>query len=69
MASRRRQRSVSAQVHAASVPDANTALLRRLIGDHPEAPAEIHVLARDHLSEHPDNLRAAWIAGREPPSH
>lgn len=24
----------------------------------------LHVLVRDHLSEHPDNLLAAWIAGR-----
>jgi hypothetical protein len=28
----------------------------------------LHVLVRDHLSEHPDNLLAAWIAGRQPPS-
>jgi hypothetical protein len=106
------------------VPDDNTALLHRLIGDHPDAPAEIlaraehstsapllvaaallagdlelltraarvatttrdrqlvalaeahlrgnadllHVLVRDHLSEHPDNLLAAWIAGRALPA-
>ena len=112
-------------VHGARVPDANTALLLRLIGEHHDAPTEIlvlaadststpllvaaailagdlelltraaehapttrdrqlvaladahmrgnadlrHVLVRDHLSEHPDNLLAAWIAGREPPSH
>jgi hypothetical protein len=24
----------------------------------------LHVLVRDHLSEHPDNLLASWIAGR-----
>lgn len=104
------------------VPDDNTALLHRLIGDHPDAPTEIleraadstsppllvaaallvgdldvltraavhatttrdrqlvalaeahlrgdtdllHVLVRDHLSEHPDNLLASWIAGRPP---
>jgi hypothetical protein len=106
------------------VPDDITALLHRLIGDHPDAPAEIlaraadstsapllvaaallagdpelltraarlatttrdrqlvalaeahlrgnadllHVLVRDHLSEHPDNLLAAWIAGRALPT-
>ncbi len=106
------------------MPDDNTALLHRLIGDHPDAPAEIleraadststpfwwpphswpatsdlltraaqhatttrdrqlvaladahlrgdadllHVLVRDHLSEHPDNLLAAWIAGRPLPT-
>jgi hypothetical protein len=106
------------------VPDDNTALLHRLIGDHPDAPAEVlrlaagsrsppllvaaallssdldpltraaqhatttrdrqlvalaeahlrgnadllHVLVRDHLSEHPDNLLAAWIAGRQLPT-
>ncbi len=106
------------------MPDDNTALLHRLIGDHPDAPAEIlelaahststpllvaaallagdlgllaragqhaattrdrqlvavadahlrgnadllHVLVRDHLSEHPDSLLAAWIAGRPLPS-
>ncbi len=105
--------------------DPTTALIHRLIGDHPDAPAEVlalaadststpllvaaailaddldlltpaaehapttrdrqlvalaeahlrgnadllHVLVRDHLSEHPDNLLAAWIAGRELPSH
>ena len=27
----------------------------------------LDVLVRDHLSEHPDNLLAAWIAGRELP--
>ena len=102
------------------MPDESSALLHRLIGDHPDAPAEIlhlaadststpllvaaalvaddldlltragrfatttrdrqlvaladahlrgnadllYVLVRDHLSEHPDNLLAAWIAGR-----
>jgi len=107
------------------VPDPTTALIHRLIGDHPDAPDEVlalapdstsapllvaaailaddldlltpaaqhapttrdrqlvalaeahlrgnadllHVLVRDHLSEHPDNLLAAWIAGRELPSH
>jgi hypothetical protein len=106
------------------VPDDNTALLHRLIGEHPDAPAEVieratgstsapllvaaallvgyvdiidraakhdtttrdrqmvalaeahlrgdadllHVLVRDHLSEHPDNLLAAWIAGRQLPT-
>jgi hypothetical protein len=106
------------------VPDDNIALLHRLIGDHPDAPAEVlqraadstsspllvaaalladnlhlltraathatttrdrqlvalaeahlrgdtdllHVLVRDHLSEHPDNLLASWIAGRRPPT-
>lgn len=106
------------------MPDDNTALLHRLIGDHPDARAEIielapdstsapilvaaallmgdvnlvtraaghatttrdrqlvaladahlrgdadllHVLVRDHLSEHPDNLLAAWIAGRPLPA-
>jgi hypothetical protein len=106
------------------VPDDNTAVLHRLIGDHPDAPAEVielatdstsapllvaaallmgdvdlitraarhatttrdrqlvalaeahlrgdadllHVLVRDHLSEHPDNLLAAWIAGRQLPT-
>jgi hypothetical protein len=106
------------------VTDETDALLHRLIGDHPDAPAEVlaaapdststpllvaagllaadlgllaraaehadgtrdrqlvalgqahvrgdaellHVLVRDHLSEHPDNLLAAWIAGRELPS-
>jgi hypothetical protein len=105
------------------VPDQTDALLLRLIGDHPDAPAEIlrfaedststpllvaaallagdpdlltksaglasttrdrqlvaladahlrsngdllHVLVRDHLSEHPDNLLAAWIAARPLP--
>ena len=104
------------------VPDDNTVLLHRLIGDHPDAPAEVlelaadststpllvaagllagdldvltraarhatttrdrqlvalaeahlrgntdllHVLVRDHLSEHPDSLLASWIAGRPP---
>ena len=28
----------------------------------------LHVLVRDHLSEHPDNLLAAWIAGRPLPT-
>jgi hypothetical protein len=28
----------------------------------------LHVLVRDHLSEHPDNLLAAWIAGRRLPN-
>jgi hypothetical protein len=28
----------------------------------------LHVLLRDHLSEHPDHLLAAWIAGRPLPS-
>jgi len=28
----------------------------------------LHVLVRDHLCEHPDNLLAAWIAGRATPS-
>jgi hypothetical protein len=106
------------------MPDDNTALLHRLIGDHPDAPAEILELAavctsipllvaaavlagdlgllaraardatttrerqlvalteahlrgnadlldalvRDHLCEHPDNLLAAWIAGRQLPA-
>ena len=106
------------------MPDDNTALLHRLIGDHPDARAEIielatdstsapilvaaallvgdmdlvtraaghatttrdrqlvaladahlrgdadllHVLVRDHLSEHPDHLLAAWIAGRPLPA-
>lgn len=106
------------------MPDDNTALIRRLIGGHPDAPAEIlglalqssstpllvaaallagdprlliravqhasttrdrqlvalaeahlrgnadllQVLVRDHLSEHPDNLLAAWIAGRPLPT-
>jgi len=106
------------------VPDDNTALLHRLIGDQPDAPAEIlgcaadststpllvaaallandlelltraaqhaattrdrqlvaladahlrgnadllYVLVRDHLCEHPDNLLAAWIAGRALPT-
>jgi hypothetical protein len=27
----------------------------------------LDVLVRDHLSEHPDNLLAAWIAGRAIP--
>ena len=105
------------------MPDETNALLLRLIGDHPDAPAEIlhlapaststpllvaaallagdldlltraarfagttrdrqlvalaeahlrgdddllHVLVRDHLSEHPDNLLAAWIAARALP--
>jgi hypothetical protein len=105
------------------VPEDNTALLRRLIGGHPDAPTEVldraatstsppllvaaallghdaelleraaghsgstrdrqlvalaeahlrgdaellDVLVRDHLSEHPDNLLAAWIAGRDLP--
>lgn len=119
-----RQRCVSAKVQGLVVPDDNTALLHRLIGDHPDAPAEIldlaadststpllvasallagdldvltraaryatttrdrqlvalaeahlrgnadllFVLVRDHLSEHPDNLLAAWIAGRPLPT-
>jgi hypothetical protein len=106
------------------VPDDETALLHRLIGDHPDAPAQIlalaegststpllvaaallagdldhlaraarhatttrdrqlvalteahllgnadllDVLVRDHLSEHPDNVLAAWIAGRPLPA-
>ena len=106
------------------MPNDHTALLHRLIGDHPDAPGEIlelaadststpllvaaallsvdpqllsragrhatttrdrqlvaladahlcgnadllHVLVREHLSEHPDNLLAAWIAGRQPPN-
>jgi hypothetical protein len=28
----------------------------------------LHVLIRDHLSEHPDHLLAAWIAGRTLPT-
>jgi hypothetical protein len=28
----------------------------------------LDVLVRDHLFEHPDNLLAAWIAGRDLPS-
>lgn len=119
-----RQRFVSAKVHGPGVPDDNTALLHRLIGDHTDAPAEIlalaadttstsllvaaallagdlelltraaqhaattrdrqlvalaeahlrgnadllHVLVRDHLSDYPDNLLAAWIAGRRLPT-
>jgi hypothetical protein len=110
-------------VHGAGVPDNEPAPLSRLIGSHPDAPAEVlalaatststpllvaaailtgdlhhlarattqatstrdrqlvavadahlrgkanlfHVLVRDHLSEHPDNLLAAWIAGRAIP--
>ncbi|GAB2469375.1 hypothetical protein [Xylanimonas ulmi] len=27
-----------------------------------------HALVRDHLSDYPDNLLAAWIAGRTPPT-
>jgi hypothetical protein len=106
------------------VPDPNAPLLRRLIGDHPDAPVEVldlaassnstpllvaaaivaadhelltraaqhaattrdrqlvalaaahlrgdvallDALARDHLSEHPDHLLAAWIAGRGTPN-
>jgi hypothetical protein len=106
------------------VPDEDTTLLHRLIGDLPDAPAEVldrapgstsapllvaaallacdrhllaraaryasttrdrqlvalaeahlhgnadllHVLVRDHLCEHPDNLLAAWIAGRALPT-
>jgi hypothetical protein len=106
------------------VPDETTALLHRLIGDLPDAPAEVlnrapestsapllvaaalltrdfqlltragqyatttrdrqlvalaeahlrgdidllHVLVRDHLCEHPDNLLASWIAGRAQPT-
>ena len=105
------------------MPDDNASLLHRLIGDHPDACAEIldravdststpllvaaaivavdrellvraaqyaltsrdrqlvsvaeahlrgdaellDALVRDHLSEHPDNLLAAWIAGRAIP--
>lgn len=106
------------------MPDDNSTLLHRLIGDHPDAPAEIltlaahststpllvaagvlagdldlltraaqhasttrnrqlvalaeahlrgnadllNVLVREHLCEHPDNLLAAWIAGRPLPT-
>jgi len=106
------------------VPNNDTAPLSRLLGDHPDAPAEVlaraasstctpllvaaailtgdplhltraaghatttrdrqlvavadahlrgdadllHVLVRDHLCEHPDNLIAAWIAGRATPT-
>ena len=28
----------------------------------------LDVLVRDHLSEHPDHLLAAWVAGQRPPS-
>jgi hypothetical protein len=28
----------------------------------------LHVLVHDHLAEHPDNLLASWIAGRQPPA-
>jgi hypothetical protein len=119
-----RQRAVSAQVHRSGVPDDSISLLHRLIGDDPDAGAQIlgranhststpvlvaaallaqdaelltratqyatttrdrqlvalgeahlrgnadlfDVLVRDHLSEHPDNLLAAWIAGRAIPS-
>jgi hypothetical protein len=105
------------------VPDTDAHLLRRLIGDDPDAPAELIYLApdststpllvaaaivsgdrallarasqhagtprdrqlvtladahlrgdvelldalvRDHLSDHPDHLLAAWIAGRTAP--
>jgi hypothetical protein len=28
----------------------------------------LDALVRDHLAEHPDNLLAAWIAGRRPPT-
>ena len=29
----------------------------------------LDVLVRDHLSEHPDHLLAAWIAGQPVPKH
>src|SRR4029078_6189486 len=45
-----RQRSVSARVHAASVPDPTTALIHRLIGDHPDAPPDVLSLAPDSTS-------------------
>ena len=107
------------------MPDDNTSLLHRLIGDDPDAGGEIlaratgststpllvtaallaqdpallaraarhalttrerqlvalgeahlsgnadllDVLVREHLSEHPDHLLAAWIAGRPIPDH
>ena len=44
------------------MPDANTALLRRLIGDHPDAPAEILALAADSTST-PLLVAAAILAG------
>lgn len=53
------QRSVSAEAHGAGVPDNDTASLSRLIGDHPDAPAE--VLARAPTSTCTPLLVAAAI--------
>ena len=44
------------------MPDANTALIHRLIGDHPDAPAEVLALAADSTST-PLLVAAAILAG------
>jgi hypothetical protein len=51
--------------HAATTRDRQ---LVALADAHLRADAELlDALVRDHLSEHPDNLLASWIAGRAPP--
>jgi hypothetical protein len=56
---------IRAAQHAITTRDRQ---LVTLAGAHLRGDAELlDALVRDHLSEHPDNLLAAWIAGRALP--
>jgi hypothetical protein len=63
-ASARRQRTVSAQDHAAGVPDEITTLLHRLIGGDPDAAGAI--LERATTSGSAPLLAAAALVSRDP---